>query len=78
MPFAADCSRREFIRATVAVGVGTLTSVALASDGTLPPKDAAPLKIPRRPLGKTGVDVISWRWAALSACNDPLRRVTTP
>jgi len=57
MPVGSKCSRREFIKATVAAGVGGLKSAALASDATPPPKDSARLTIPRRPLGKTGVEV---------------------
>lgn len=49
----SEYSRREFIKATVAVGIGGLASVATASGA----KSAAVPTILRHPLGKTGVDV---------------------
>ena len=56
-PFASGCGRREFIQATVAVGIGGLRSVTQASGETHRSEDVARLTIPRRPLGKTGVEV---------------------
>lgn len=57
MPRASEYNRREFIKATVAVGLGGLRSVAMASDRKSTSASAAPPAIRRHSLGKTGVDV---------------------
>ena len=41
MPRVSQYSRREFIKATVTLGVGGLSSVAMAADEKHPPTDAA-------------------------------------
>ena len=57
VPQASGYSRREFIKATAAVGIGGLKPLAMASDVEGVSAGAALPTIPRQPLGKTGVEV---------------------
>ena len=57
VPRASGWSRREFIKATVAIGVGGLTPLARASEVQGVSAGAARPALPRQALGKTGVEV---------------------